>query len=192
MIFDKSTFAVLGAMEEACPQIREEMEAIPLEDYLVWPDTDAYQGDWRLFILDFEYPEDLGVDYAANQARCPRTMEWFRNTPGVFSAGFSCLSPRSRILKHVDLKPETQLRAHLGLQVPERSRFRVADQVFHWKEGEALTFEGLIDHEAGNEDDAPRITFMIDFRLTPEELEVTRKFMKDIDPRFLVAGSGRA
>ncbi len=191
LVFDKSRFPILTAMEEAYPMMRREMEAIAKEDYVVWPDTGAYLGDWRLFLIVLNsYPRSLEVDFEANQRRCPGMMEWYHEHPNVFAIGFSWMEPNCHITPHVDLKPDTQLRAHLGLQIPSGARFRVGEGIHEWREGEAVVFEGLIDHEAVNGGSEPRIIVMLDFKLSRDELEYSREFMKNVDPRFLESGGG--
>ncbi|MEZ5979854.1 MAG: aspartyl/asparaginyl beta-hydroxylase domain-containing protein [Planctomycetota bacterium] len=191
-VFDKTRFPILAELEAAFPIFLEEMQALSRDEYVLWPDTDAYLGEWWLFILFYNsYPDSLVVDFEANQRRCPRSMEFFAKHPSIFAAGFSWMEPGCHIVPHVDLKPDTQLRAHLALRIPDGAGFRVGDERHTWRDGEALVFEGLIDHETANFGSEPRILMMVDFTLTEEELAYSREFMSKVDPKFLASGGGR-
>lgn len=190
LLFDSGVFPLLSAVESAYATIRREMEAIPPEDYIVWPDTGAYTGDWRLVIFEYDYPIDLGVDFAANQARCPETVAFVRSQPAIFAAGYSRLEPGAHIFPHVDEKPDTHVRGHMGLDVGGSSRFRVGEELHGWRDGEALVFDGLIDHEVVNFGSEPRTLFIFDFTLSREELAYSRDFMRRVPPHLRRAGGG--
>lgn len=193
MLLDKQRFPILMALEAEAATIRAEALALGYDDFQPWTDEGAYIGDWRLFPLFMtSYPTSFVADFAANQRRCPRTMEILGRLPRVFAAGFSWMQPGCHITPHVDQKPDTQLRAHLGLRVPDGARFRVADKVHTWSEGEALVFEGLIDHESINQSNEPRIVMLFDFVLSPDELAYSREVLANTPARFKVSGGGRS
>lgn len=191
LILDPDRFAVLRRLAEAHSVIAQEYAALEAGAYQAWPDTGAYSGVWSLFILFLNsYPDTLEVDFEANQRRCPRTMEFLRANPRIFAAGFSRMEPGCHIEPHVDEKPDTQLRAHLALTVPERCGYRLGHERSTWTPGRVTVFEGLIDHETANFGDRPRDVFLVDFELTEEELAYSRSVTRTADPRFFVAGGG--
>lgn len=191
LLLDPSRFAVLRRLKAAYPIIRAEYEALEPEAWDAWPDTGAYSGDWTLFILFMSAaPESLQYAAEEHQRRCPRTMEFLRANPSIHSAGFSRMEPGCRIDPHVDLKPDTQLRAHLALDVPANCGFRLGDERHTWTPGEVTVFEGLIDHETANFGTAKRDVMLVDFWLEPDEVAYSRSVTRTADPRFFAAGGG--
>jgi aspartyl/asparaginyl beta-hydroxylase (cupin superfamily) len=104
-----------------------------------------------------------GIRYTRFCRRSPLAAATAERIPGMVSAMFSILRPRTRIRPHVGHMPEV-LRCHLGLVVPnpEHCALRVGDEIRNWREGEVLLFDDMFEHEAWNETDDTRIVFMID------------------------------
>ena len=72
-----------------------------------------------------------------------------------------------------------RITAHLGLRIPKteditNSYIRVADQIYHWKDGELFLFDDSFEHEVWhyNERNESRLVLLFDFRhpdLDPDE-----------------------
>ena len=94
----------------------------------------------------------------------PRTMEIAKQVPGVCSVMFSRLPPERRhIPAHRDAE-NGSLRMHFALVVPPGKCFiRVADQLAHWREGEAFVIDAAFEHEVTKEADRERIILIVDF-----------------------------
>ena len=74
-----------------------------------------------------------------------------------------------------------RLRAHLGLIIPDTDNcfIRVADQTYHWKNGEVVYFDDTYKHEAFNNTDKLRVVLFMDI-LRP------MKFPYNLINRFLL------
>jgi aspartyl/asparaginyl beta-hydroxylase (cupin superfamily) len=58
------------------------------------------------------------------------------------------------------------LRLHLGLIVPEprdQLGIRVENQLYRWREGEAVIFDDAYEHEAWNRTEHTRVVLFVDF-----------------------------
>jgi aspartyl/asparaginyl beta-hydroxylase (cupin superfamily) len=168
-LYDGGTFPWVAALEKAWPDIRDEATAVladlngvpPLAD--ISPDHRdiAPAGKWRSFFLyGYGYREEI------NCRRCPRTTAALANIPGLNSAFFSVLVPRTHIPAHTGVS-KAILTCHLGIRVPARAeacRMRVGDRTVSWRAGEALIFDDTVEHEVLNETDEVRVVLLIQFR----------------------------
>jgi ornithine lipid ester-linked acyl 2-hydroxylase len=142
--------------------IRDEALAIPPEDYQLWPDHAAYYGGWRVFPLRLRsWPPGLRTTFDDNRRRCPRTAALLDEL-GACSAVLSLMEPGARILSHRDAPDPGVMRAHLGLVCPLGAFLRVADDVVEWRDGEAMLFDGQVEHEAFNESHEARLVLLAD------------------------------
>lgn len=106
-----------------------------------------------------------GRRIAENCRRCPGTMRLIGAIPGVKTAFFSILAPRTHIPEHTGPYAGV-LRYHLGLIVPRRRdacRIRVGSQAACWEEGRSLVFDDSYPHEVWNDTDEERVVLFIDF-----------------------------
>jgi len=147
------------------------------------------RGEWNIFYLSLH-----NLDFKANVARCPATMELIGGGGGVpndyHHAFFSALAPGTHVTPHHG-PTNKKLRCHLPLCVPPGAgccRLRVADQVVEVKEGEPFVFDDSFEHEAWNEHpEHARIVLIFDVwhpDLTPKEV----KFLGFLQNAMMRAG----
>ncbi len=166
MFLEAARFPFVRVLESRFEAIRRESEALRREDFVSWPEEEAFLGSWLVFPLIVEsYREFLGVDLGPFRRRCPETTAILEGLGGVAIGGFSRLEPGAHILPHVDGQGRGVVRCHLGLRVPPRCFLRVAGEVRTWKEGECLVFDVNVEHDAANLGTEPRTVLLADFRI---------------------------
>ena len=174
--FDRSHFPWLADFEAQTQAIREELFFLlrakkdGFKPYMHYP-PGAPLNQWaelnnspRWSALDL-WKEGRRIEEHA--AVCPRTMAALEAVPLSFIPGiapnalFSALEPHTHIPAH---NGSTNARAlvHLPLIVPGPARFRVANDIREWKEGEAWVFDDTIEHEAWNDADRLRVIMIVD------------------------------
>jgi aspartyl/asparaginyl beta-hydroxylase (cupin superfamily) len=97
---------------------------------------------------------------------CPKTAALIESIPGMATAMFSCLQPRTHIKPHIGYQQYSEriLRCHLGIVVPKGCFLKVNWEDRTWEEGKCLVFDDTFRHEAWNSDpEHVRIVLMIDF-----------------------------
>lgn len=166
-VLDVGPFPWVRELETATPIIQRDLTAVlGLRDHIppfqaFSPDQKriAYGEQWKVFMF-------YGFRYRAerNCARCPETARLLARIPGLHTAWFSILAPRSVIPPHRGITKGI-VRAHLGLRVP-RNRddcwMRVGDQRVHWDEGRCVMFDDTYEHEVRNDTDEERVVLLID------------------------------
>ena len=119
------------------------------------------QPGWRtanILLFDREVP--------GNAARCPETMRLLRGIPGVQSALFSIISPRTSLPTHTDPAAGV-IRLHLGLKIPaqpSRCFLEVSGVRYHWREGGTVVFDDALPHRVVNDTDESRAILFVDIR----------------------------
>lgn len=158
----------LHRLEEAWPRIRAEVVDL-MNDLDRVPTLNEVKGDdaclsaktphdWRQFwLLAF------GERAEANCARCPETVRLLERIPGVRMAHFSLLDAGKTVAAHSG-NYAGLLRYHLGVIVPTKNppQFRVHDQMYTWREGEAMIFDDTHEHEVFNSCAEPRVVLVVD------------------------------
>ena len=168
MVYDARQFGWVPAVEADWHKVRAELDAIMVyRDQMpsfqqIIKEVDVIQcdDDWKTFFL-----AGIGMDCAANAARCPETMKLLANIPGMTNAFFSILSPGKHIPAHRGAY-NGLLRLHLALQVPEpveQVRIRIGNCICQWREGRALIFDDSFNHEVWNDTDGYRVVLFVDF-----------------------------
>jgi len=161
----KGTEPFAAGLRRHFREIRSEALALVREDYQPWPLLDAYTGDWRVFPLFLRsWPAALVVDAERNEARCPRTVAALRGL-GACAAAFSWLEPGTNILPHRDAPDPGVVRTHLGVSVGRGAFLRVGDEWWEWTDGEALSFDGQLEHEVLHLGRERRIVLLADVPL---------------------------
>ncbi len=160
MFFDPARFPFLEDLDRQA--ILQEGRAISatmqsLDQTSFQCDSLLEKGSRARFLLTL-----AGMKIGANQALCPRTTENLERVPGLVSAGFYLLGPRSKILPHTGARVRF-LRVHLGVEVPSNCALRVGGETRAWQEGEYLVFDDSFVHEAWNDSDQFRCVFHLDF-----------------------------
>lgn len=173
--FEREQFPWLTSVEAAWESIRDEFLGVLRtdEDFSPYIQYGADQPvaqwaelnhspRWSAFHLVKE-----GRTVAENAARCPKTMDTWRQTPWPDQAGrtpvlmYSLLKPKTRIPAHVGAS-NCRLVTHLPLIVPPGCRFRVGNQTREWTPGKAWVFDDTIEHEAWNDSDQMRAVLIFD------------------------------
>jgi len=157
MFYDKALFPWLPPLEENWRAIRAEMLGAGGEGFLPYVERHLYNFGWSVYGL---YAWGIRLDVHCEE--CPETTRLIEAIPGLFTAGFSRLDPRTHIRAHCG-GPEGVLRLHLPLLAPEGCEFRVGDRTRPWREGEAFVFDDCLEHEAWNRGDSPRVVLLLDF-----------------------------
>jgi aspartyl/asparaginyl beta-hydroxylase (cupin superfamily) len=142
-------------------------EAERLENMLrftPWPEGELYNqkdqsGDWKVVPLLYTFPAtDPGASVwvEANCQQCPLTASLLKGIPGIRTALFSRMGPRTRLSAHrgwADLANHV-LRCHLPLRVPTDAPdccgVWVEGHVKHHRQGEVIVFDDSRAHKAYN------------------------------------------
>ena len=123
--------------------------------------TISQDRGWKTFLL-----AGYGFKSDANIALCPQTWRICQNIPGLITVMFSILEPNKHLPPHRG-PYNGVLRLHLGLIVPEPREqlgIRVDNELYRWKEGEAVIFDDAYEHEAWNRTPHTRVVLFVDFR----------------------------
>jgi beta-hydroxylase len=149
-------------LESRWTEVRDEMLRVNLGHFTAWPEKNLYDYDsgWPLYGL---YGQGRKVE--RNCALCPCTTALVEQVPGVITAGFSRLEPRTHIPPHHGHSDRVQ-RCHLPLKVPRcgQCALRVGEDILTWTPGRCLVFDDSIEHEAWNDTEEERIVLMIELR----------------------------
>lgn len=174
IVYDTSQFPWVKALEEATPQIRKELEAYlaagPLrrvgEVNGLDPDSDdglksapVGTGTWRAVLF---YACGKWIPQTAKHF--PTAVRLLDDVNPKAHVGFSALEPHSHIAPHTGAN-RGALRFQLPIIVPGEygdCRIRVKDNMVKWREGEAVIFDLIHDHEAWNDSDELRVLLMVE------------------------------
>ncbi len=122
--------------------------------------TISQDRGWKTFFLS-----GYGFRSAPNIKLCPETWRICQNIPGLITVMFSILEPGKHLPPHRG-PYNGVLRLHLGLIVPEpqdQLGIRVENDIYRWKEGEAVIFDDAYEHEAWNRTPHTRVVLFVDF-----------------------------
>lgn len=182
-VFDSKDFAWVRALESSWTAIREEWRSV-LRQRVQIPSVEELSAEqvrivennkWKSYWL-YVYGEKI----SENCARCPQTAKLVEAIPGMKTAFFSILAPRTHLSEHLGLYAGF-LRYHLGLIVPRRKeacRIRVDSEVARWEEGRSLVFDDTYPHEVWNDTDEERVVLFVDFaRPLPFPLSVLNEIV---------------
>jgi aspartyl/asparaginyl beta-hydroxylase (cupin superfamily) len=160
-IRDVQEFPFCKMLEENYEVIRKEFEALAAEHLVAWPERYLCKKGWDVFGL-YAFNNRL----EENCAKCPETARLLASIPGMTTAMFSCLQPRTHIRPHIGYFQYSNyiLRAHLGIKVPEGCALIVNGVTQTWQNGKSFVFDDTFRHEAYNKSDELRVVLMIDFK----------------------------
>jgi beta-hydroxylase len=167
-IYDKAVFPWAAEVEAAFPAIRTELvRVLTRKDDLpgfheISSDVSTISQDrgWKTFLL-----AGYGFRSDANIALCPQTWAACQKIPGLITVMFSILEPGKHLPPHRG-PYNGVLRLHLGLIVPEPREdlgIRVENEIYRWKDGEAVIFDDAFEHEAWNRTPHTRVVLFVDF-----------------------------
>jgi aspartyl/asparaginyl beta-hydroxylase (cupin superfamily) len=167
-IYDNAVFPWAREIEREWGTIRSELEhVLTRKDDLpgfheISADVSTISADrgWKTFLLC-----GYGFRSDANIKACPETWRICRKIPGLITVMYSILEPGKHLPPHRG-PYNGVLRLHLGLIVPEpreRLGIRVENQLYRWREGEAVIFDDAYEHEAWNRTEQTRVVLFVDF-----------------------------
>jgi aspartyl/asparaginyl beta-hydroxylase (cupin superfamily) len=168
-IYDKAVFPWAREIEAEWKSIRAELERVLVRQadlpgfHEIASDVATISQDrgWKTFLL-----AGYGFKSDANIKLCPNTWRVCQKIPGLITVMYSILEPGKHLPAHRG-PYNGVLRLHLGLIVPEPREelgIRVEDQLYRWKEGEAVIFDDAYEHEAWNKTPHTRVVLFVDFR----------------------------
>ena len=154
-IYDKTIFPWTHAIEQEWRAIRTELERVltrkeelpGFHELSVDAASITRDRGWKSFILT-----GYGFRSANNINLCPQTWTVCRNIPGLISVMYSIMEPGKHLPPHRG-PYNGVLRLHLGLIVPEpreQPGISVENEIYRWREGEAVIFDDAYEHEAWN------------------------------------------
>lgn len=193
---------VLEELEAHFPEIREEVDALlagpepvpPIKTFV--PDLEQAEelitgrgGSWQGFaIVD---PKGWWIDF--NAERCPRTSAVLRSLPGLQTAIFSVLNPRTVLPPHQGPN-KGQLTVHLGVVVPDppgSCALQAGEELAVFEEGVAFAFDDTNTHTAWNEGAGPRVSLIIQVeRPVPWPASWTNRIAQPLFPRYAYPRGG--
>jgi len=160
--YNPSDFPICKILEENFEAIRDEVFALHEDNLVPWPEKYLCKTGWDvlgMFAFNNKIPKNNQV--------CPKTYQILESIPGMVTAMFSCLKPRSHIKPHIGYYQYSEkkiLRCHLGIIIPEGCSLKVNGEVRGWEEGKCMVFDDTFRHEAWNSNyDKTRIVLMVDF-----------------------------
>lgn len=168
-IYDSAVFPWAQEIEREWPAIRAELERVLTrkEDLPGFHElskdvaTISHDRGWKTFFLC-----GYGFRSEANIELCPETWRICQKIPGLITVMYSILEPGKHLPAHRG-PYNGVLRLHLGLIVPEprdQLGIRVEQEVYRWREGEAVIFDDAYEHEAWNRTPHTRVVLFVDFR----------------------------
>jgi beta-hydroxylase len=123
-------------------------------------DASISSPEWKTYVFKL-----WGHEVPENMEACPETVKAFSAVPGVHTALYSILDPRSRIPAHRGWAAGV-VRVHYPLIVPnppDDCRMRIESNWYAWHEREPLLFDDTREHEVRNDTDQMRVVLIIDF-----------------------------
>jgi aspartyl/asparaginyl beta-hydroxylase (cupin superfamily) len=168
-IYDKAVFPWAREIEAEWKAIRTELDRVLVRQadlpgfHEIASDVATISQDrgWKTFLL-----AGYGFKSDANIRLCPNTWRVCQKIPGLITVMYSILEPGKHLPPHRG-PYNGVLRLHLGLIVPEPREelgIRVENQLYRWKEGEAVIFDDAYEHEAWNKTPHTRVVLFVDFR----------------------------
>lgn len=168
-IFEKAVFPWVSTIERDWRAIRAELdrvltrkEELPgFHELATDVSTISRDRGWKTFLL-----AGYGFRSENNIRQCPDTWRACQSIPGLITVMFSILEPGKHLPPHRG-PYNGVLRLHLGLIVPEPREqlgIRVENEIYRWREGEAVIFDDAYEHEAWNRTPHTRVVLFVDFR----------------------------
>ena len=163
-------FAITEVLQAGEPAFRNEFGSLQPEDFIDWPDREAYSTGWLVFPLFMANPHESipPAVLERNRRRCPQSAA-ILDRPDVHIAGISRLLPGCHIFPHQDHPEPGVLRAHMGIRSHQRALMRIGEEIFEWRDGLVHVFDHGLMHEAANQGTDYRDVLLIDFQTSPAE-----------------------
>lgn len=172
--YNSEDFPFCKILEEKFPVIQKEFQALELDNYVRWPEKYLCKKGWDVFPF-YAFKNKL----EDNCKLCPETTKILESIPGLTTAMFSKLEPRTHIRPHIGYYQYSNkiLRAHLGIKVPPLTALVVNGKEMHWKEGSTFVFDDTFRHEAYNKSQEDRVVLLVDFLHNCNDLQRNPDFM---------------
>jgi len=174
--YNTQEFEICRVLEANYEIIKEEMVNIRNTDLSKWPEEYLCKEGWEVLeMFAFENKIQRGHNI------CPKTAEILASIPGVTTALYSCLRPRTHIKPHIGYYhySEKILRCHLGLTVPTGCTLKCNGIETEIKEGECILFDDTFRHEAWNPSyDTTRIVLMVDVLTVVDLSNRSKEFLE--------------
>jgi len=180
--YESTEFPICKVLEENYELIRNEVIRLQSEknDNLVaWPEKYLCKTGWDVLGM-FAFNNKIGK----NSEICPDTYRILENIPGMVTAMFSCLKPKTHIKPHIGYYQYSEkiLRCHLGIIIPDGCFLKVNGEVRSWQEGKCMVFDDTFRHEAWNSNnDKTRVVLMVDFLFNGNINDRNPEFFKNKD-----------
>jgi beta-hydroxylase len=168
VVFENGQFPWTKDLEAHLDEIRAEVIRLgEIHDVLpTFHEVSPYQkriskgGGWKtLWLYGF------GHDSPIAQELCPVTTRLVKQIPGLRTAFFSMLAPRTHIPSHTGVY-KGLLNCHLGIIIPkqtEKCRMQVGDELVVWQAGQSYVFDDTNRHEVWNDTGQERTVLMLQF-----------------------------
>jgi beta-hydroxylase len=139
----------------------EELKKVNDNLWRPWPEKELYGtvSSWLVFpFYGFEHWID------ANCERCPETTKLLKSIPGLRTALYSCLGPKSSIRPHKGwgVLANHVLRCHYGLLAPDNCGIWVEGESRQQKNGAWLIFDDSRFHSGFNFSEVYKLVLLID------------------------------
>ncbi|MBR8836651.1 MAG: aspartyl/asparaginyl beta-hydroxylase domain-containing protein [Stigonema ocellatum SAG 48.90 = DSM 106950] len=174
-----SKFEFTSRLEANWQVIEQELLELPQSHFIPWKEKFLYETGWDVFGL-----HAFGNKLDENCRLCPQTTSFVESIPGLVTAAFSSLKPKTHIKPHIgyhyeysesgdlttrEILNNTVLCLHLGLIIPKTDTpfdcaIRVANEIKNWQQGKCLIFDDTVVHEAWNRSCETRIVLLVDFK----------------------------
>lgn len=172
--YSTDDFPFCKILEEKYPVILKEFQALDLDNYVDWPEKYLCKKGWDVFPF-YAFKNKIEV----NCNKCPETTKILESIPGLTTAMFSKLEPRTHIRPHIGYYQYSNkiLRAHLGIKVPKDTALVVNGKSMGWEEGKTFVFDDTFRHEAYNKSYEDRVVLLLDFLHECDDLQRNPDFM---------------
>ena len=169
MFYRTDPFPFAETLKAKWSIIREEfLEHFDAKDARPWPQRFVYTNEWTLLgLIDRGRMAQHGVagvdeEFERNSRNFRRTVDVVSEFPGLVTAGFSRLAPRTRIHPHKGID-HTVLRCHLGVIVPPGCTLHVHGVTREWSDQCVFLFDDTYAHEVWSDSDQSRVVLIMDF-----------------------------
>jgi len=177
--FYETEFPICKVLEENYELIKNEVLRLQNDNLVAWPEKYLCKTGWDVLGM-FAFNNKIGK----NSEICPDTYRILENIPGMVTAMFSCLKPKTHIKPHIGYYQYSEkiLRCHLGIIIPDGCFLKVNGEVRQWQEGKCMVFDDTFRHEAWNSNnDKTRVVLMVDFLFNGNIGDRNQEFFKHKD-----------
>ncbi len=166
----REVYPQLRVIGDARHEIFAEVQSTPAAAWFGWPQEELWKFDAQAWdVLPFL---GFGHKLVANMDRFPKLSQLLARIPGLRTAIFSRVGPRTRIAQHRGpfLLSSQILRCHFGITAPPRSGVCVNGVRVEQPVGDWVVFDDVLPHSGFNDaDTGDKIVLLLDLK-RPEHL----------------------